>query len=84
MHFMHIHLRHFLILIGFFGAKYESVSLPRVQSQSVQGQIPYWTKFRRTKYFVGQNFQHQAEISTVLSDEFLSDKVVRCFVLPTP
>ena len=31
--------------------------------------------FRRTKCFVGQNFRHQAEISTLLSDEFLSDKV---------
>ena len=31
--------------------------------------------FRRTKFVVGQNFRHQAEISTILSDEFLSDKV---------
>ena len=38
----------------------------------------YWNigqNFRRTKFFVGQNFRHQAEISTILSDEFLSDKV---------
>ena len=38
----------------------------------------YWNigqNFRRTKCFVGQNFRHQAEISTLLSDEFLSDKV---------
>ena len=38
----------------------------------------YWNigqNFRRTKVFVGQNFRHQAEISTLLSDEFLSDKV---------
>ena len=32
--------------------------------------------FRRTKFFVGQNFRHQAKISTILSDNFLSDKVV--------
>ena len=32
--------------------------------------------FRRTKFFVGQNFRHQAKISTLLSDEFLSDKVI--------
>ena len=38
--------------------------------------IPYRTKFRRTKCFVGQNFRHQAEISTLLSEEFLSDKVL--------
>ena len=40
----------------------------------------YWNigqNFRRTKCFVGQNFRHQAEISTLLSDEFLSDKVSR-------
>ena len=37
--------------------------------------IPYRKKFRRTKYFLGQNFQHQAGISTILSDEVLSDKV---------
>ena len=30
--------------------------------------IPYRTKFHRTKYFVGQNFRHKAEISTILSD----------------
>ena len=38
----------------------------------------YWNigqSFRRTKVFVGQNFRHQADISTILSDEFLSDKV---------
>ena len=50
--------------------------------------LKIWTKFRRTKffvgqnfrrtkYFVGQNFRHQPEISTVLSDEFLSDKVCK-------
>ena len=27
------------------------------------------------KFLVGQNFRHQVEISTILSDEFLSDKV---------
>ena len=32
--------------------------------------------FRRTKYFVGQNFRNQAKISTILSDKFLSDKVI--------
>ena len=32
--------------------------------------LKYWTKC-----FVGQNFRHQAEISTLLSDELLSDKV---------
>ena len=37
--------------------------------------------FRWTKFFVGQNFRHQAEISTILSDEFLSDKVVGVVVL---
>ena len=38
----------------------------------------YWNigqNFRRTKFFVGQNFRHQPKISTLLSDEFLSDKV---------
>ena len=46
-----------------------------------------WTKFRRTKFFVGQNFRrtklfdgqnfrHRAKISTLLSGEFLSDKVL--------
>ena len=28
------------------------------------------------KIFDGQNFRHQAEISTLLFDEFLSDKVI--------
>ena len=45
----------------------------------------YWNigqNFRRTKRFVGQNFRHQAEISTLLSDKFLSDKV--CANLFTP
>ena len=40
--------------------------------------ILYWNigqNFRRTKCFVGHNFRHQAEISTLLSDAFLSDKV---------
>ena len=36
--------------------------------------------FRRTKYFVGQNFRHQAKISTLLSDEFLSDKVLSFYI----
>ena len=43
----------------------------------------YWNigqNFRRTKFFVGQNFRHQAEISTILSDEFLSDKVIAIIV----
>ena len=31
--------------------------------------------FIRTEIFVGQNFRHQVEISSILSDEFLSDKV---------
>ena len=31
--------------------------------------------FRRTKFFVGQDIRHQAEISTILSNEFLSHKV---------
>ena len=38
----------------------------------------YWNigqNFRRTKCFVAQNYRHQAEISTLLSDEFLSDNV---------
>ena len=30
------------------------------------------------KIFDGHNFRHQAKISTILSDEFLSDKVYRC------
>ena len=30
----------------------------------------------RTQYFVGQNFRHQAEISTTLSDKIFSDKVI--------
>ena len=41
-------------------------------------QLLYWNigqNFRQTKFFVGQNFWHQAEISTTLCDEFLSDKV---------
>ena len=40
--------------------------------------ILYWNigqNFRRPKFFVGQNFRHQVEISTILSDESLSDKV---------
>ena len=40
----------------------------------------YWNmgqNFRRTKYFVRQNFRHQVEISTILSDEFLSNKVIQ-------
>ena len=32
-------------------------------------------KISSCKNFVGQNFGHQAEISTILSGEFLSDKV---------
>ena len=38
----------------------------------------YWNieqNFRRIKLFLGQNFQRQAEMSTILPDEFLSDKV---------
>ena len=38
----------------------------------------YWNigqSFRLTKFFVRQNLRHQAEISTILSHEFLSDKV---------
>ena len=30
--------------------------------------IPYQTKFRLTKYFVGKSFRHQVKISTILSD----------------
>ena len=37
--------------------------------------LPHRTEFRQTKCF-GQNFRHQAEISTILSDEFLSNKVI--------
>merc|ERR1719318_2557226 len=51
--------------------------------------------FRRTKYFVGQNFLHQAEISTLLSDfcltfvlkhwtKFSTDKIFRRTKLSTP
>ena len=29
-------------------------------------------KIPSDKFFVGQNFRHQAEISTIMSDEFLS------------
>ena len=35
--------------------------------------------FRQTKFFFGQNFRHQAKISSILSDEFLSDKVFNTF-----
>ena len=37
--------------------------------------VPYRTKFRRTKYFVGYNFRRQAQISEIFSAEILSDKV---------
>ena len=35
------------------------------------------------KFFVGQNFQHQAKISTILSDECLSDKVRHVILVNT-
>ena len=34
--------------------------------------LTYRTKFRRTKFFGGQNFRHQVEISAVLSNEIFS------------
>ena len=34
--------------------------------------ISYRTKFRQTKYFVRQNFRHQAKNSTILSDSCLT------------
>ena len=35
-------------------------------------EVPYRTKFRLTKFFGGQNFRYQVEISAVLSDEIFS------------
>ena len=37
-------------------------------------------KFRRTKYFAGHNFRHQAEISPLLSEDIFKSIVCKDFV----
>ena len=54
--------------------------------------IPYRTKFRRAKYFIGHNFRQQAEISTNFCLTFVSkyctkfstDKIFRRTKFSTP
>ena len=66
------------------------VEAKRVNLWKLEKQIP-----NRTKYFVGQNFRHQAEISTNLSNfcltfvlkywtKFSTDKIFRRTKFPTP
>ena len=74
----------FIVLIGYVNEYLSKLMITQRPTFPIQFvskyNIPYRTKFRpnfrRTKYFVGQNLRQQAEISTILSDEFMSNKVI--------
>ena len=85
--YVHVMLKHNKI----FSKLRKKVEPTDTQSQK----MPYRTKFRRTKYFVGQNFRHQTKISTILFDfcqtfvlkywtKFSTDKMFHGTKLLTP